>query len=182
MLVSVTLFNQYGGYPTETDIKGVCLSNNWNFDNHVVERLLTNPSFVKQNKEELARYEQRAKVVKEAQWFVDYEKEKPEQVFYKPAWQDYLARKQEYDDDTLSATGVVDSPQQLLDLYDFEKDPRKFVISLVKVRREDQPPQQGWRYHRWGDYYGTQKPEFEYLYDDKHIDHVFTFHIYQVKE
>ncbi len=80
----------------------------------------------------------------------------------------------------LNEYGVVDSPEQLLGFYDFEGDPRQLFISMVEIRREDEESQGGWRYHKWGPYYGTQKPEHEYLYDDKHIDAVWTYHVYEV--
>jgi len=76
--------------------------------------------------------------------------------------------------------GVVDSTEQLLSLYEFEADPRKLVISMVSIKREDQSSWGGWRWHKWGTYYGTQKPANEYLYHDTHIDEVFTFHVYEL--
>jgi hypothetical protein len=61
------------------------------------------------------------------------------------------------------------------------EDPdRFFTISLMEVRREDQPEDGGWRYHKWGEYIGTQKPRHEYLYDDKHIDSVICYHIIEL--
>jgi hypothetical protein len=80
----------------------------------------------------------------------------------------------------LGSYGVVDDYQQLLDIYDFDKDPRRLCITMVEIRREDEPERDGWRYHKWGEYYGTQNPQCEYIYDDKHIERVFTFSIYQV--
>jgi len=77
--------------------------------------------------------------------------------------------------------GVCDNWQQILEQWpEIESDPRSFIISLAEMRREDQPASGGWRWHKWGTYIGTQKPEHEYLYDDKHIDSVFCFHIYEV--
>lgn len=75
----------------------------------------------------------------------------------------------------LPTYGVCDNYQQLLDMYDFENDPRLLFISMVEIRREFQPERDGWRYHKWGLYIGTQNPQCEYIY-------VWTFHIYEMKE
>jgi len=80
----------------------------------------------------------------------------------------------------MGAYGVVDSVEQLLSLYDFEADPRKLAISMVSIKRENCSSSGGWRYHKWGTYYGTQNPQHEYLYHDTHIDEVFTFHVYEI--
>ena len=80
--------------------------------------------------------------------------------------------------DTLSCYGVCDSVDQLLQLYRtfLENDPRRFVVSVTELLRENQPEVGGWRWHKWGPYIGTQKPQHEYLYDETHINRVFTFH------
>lgn len=51
--------------------------------------------------------------------------------------------------ENLNAYGVCDSIDQLLGLYDFEADPRKFCISFCKIRKEDQSDCGGWRWHKW---------------------------------
>jgi hypothetical protein len=80
----------------------------------------------------------------------------------------------------LGAYGVCDSPEQLLSLYDFEADPRKLVISLTHLRKADEPPSGGWRWHKWGPYVGKQKPQCEYLYHEPEIAEIFVYHIYEV--
>jgi hypothetical protein len=83
----------------------------------------------------------------------------------------------------LNSYGVVDTPEQLIELFPFLKDSlRKFCISFVEIRREHQSSEGGWRYHKWGSYYGKQNPQQEYLYDDKHIERVYTFHIYELTD
>ncbi|AFU87394.1 hypothetical protein CcrMagneto_gp224 [Caulobacter virus Magneto] len=78
--------------------------------------------------------------------------------------------------------GVCDSSEQLLacipDLIDDPDTP--YFISMVEVRREHQPASGGWRYHKWGPYIGEHQNRSEYLYDDTHIEAVYTFHIYTV--
>jgi AraC-like DNA-binding protein len=73
----------------------------------------------------------------------------------------------------LNAYGVCDDPEQLLSLYDFEADPRRFFISFVCMRKAHQSPDGGWRLHKWG-YVGKQKPQCEYVYDEPEITQVYT--------
>lgn len=96
---------------------------------------------------------------------------------------DALYRKENWKDQDgiyLDAYGVCDSPEQLLSLYDFEADPRKFCISFVKIERAYASPRGGWRWHKWGNYVGLKSPQMEYLYDEPDIEAVYTFHIYEV--
>ncbi len=78
--------------------------------------------------------------------------------------------------------GVCDNYKQVLDKYKtILIDPNKdYVVGLCTVDRIKQPPEGGWRWHKWGEYIGTQNPKHEYLYDDTHIDRVFCFHIYEI--
>lgn len=75
--------------------------------------------------------------------------------------------------------GVCDSPEQLLKLLpeNVLTGPTKYVISVTPVRKD---PSEGWRWHKWGEYIGTQNPECEYLYDEPNIDLVYYYHIYEV--
>lgn len=84
----------------------------------------------------------------------------------------------------IGSIGVCDDYPQILEhcpeiqlLQD-----RYFVISIVSIKRENEPSEGGWRWHKWGEYIGTQNPQHEYLYQDKHIDEVFTYHIYELPE
>lgn len=78
--------------------------------------------------------------------------------------------------------GVCDNYLQILEKYaDLLNNPDKnYVIGLSTVKRENQSPEGGWRWHKWGEYIGTQNPQHEYLYDDTHIDVVYCFHIYEI--
>lgn len=90
---------------------------------------------------------------------------------------------EEHDDrHELGAYGVCDSPEQFAEHFKdaLTKDPRKLIVTFWEVRREDQSEDGGWRYHKWGQYIGSQKPENEYLYDDKHIEKVYCWHIYEI--
>jgi hypothetical protein len=48
---------------------------------------------------------------------------------------------------------------------------------LTEVRKDDQPKQGGWRWHKWGPYIGTHEKQFEYLADEEGIERVFCYHI-----
>lgn len=78
--------------------------------------------------------------------------------------------------------GVCDNYKQILERYNnLLSNPNKnYVIGLSVVERKNQSPEGGWRWHKWGEYIGTQNPEHEYLYDDTHIDKVYCFHIYEI--
>ena len=81
-----------------------------------------------------------------------------------------------------SCYGVCDSPEQLIEHMpeDIKTSEVRYVISLVKLEKKDQPDWGGWRWHRWGEYIGTQKPQCEYLHDEPEIETVWTYHIYEV--
>lgn len=82
-----------------------------------------------------------------------------------------------------NAYGVCDSKEQLFEKFPILKtSERRFAVSFVSVKRADQEPEGGWRWHKWGPYIGEQNPQHEYLFDDTHIDLVFTYHVYEVKQ
>lgn len=87
------------------------------------------------------------------------------------------------DNDRLCPYGVCDSLEQFLatDLGALiQASERRFVVSLVKLRRDEQPPDGGWRWHKWGPYIGLQEPQCEYLHDEPMIEEVWTYHVYEV--
>lgn len=83
--------------------------------------------------------------------------------------------------------GVCDDYQQI-----FERDEniqsyindthKKFIILMTYVPKSIQPEDGGWRWHKWGEYIGDQKPTTEYLYDEPEIEGVFTYRILEVIE
>lgn len=78
--------------------------------------------------------------------------------------------------------GVCDSWQQVLERWpEIETCDKNLIITVTELRREDQSPKGGWRWHKWGEYIGEQGPLHEYLYDDTHIDVVYTFSLFEVK-
>jgi hypothetical protein len=86
------------------------------------------------------------------------------------------------DPNTPDDFGVCDHWTQITEKWpvivdDYE---HRYIIALVEIRRDDQEASGGWRWHKWGTYLGTQNPTHEYLYDDTHIDVVYTYHIYEI--
>lgn len=78
--------------------------------------------------------------------------------------------------------GVCDSPVQFLEKCgdSLRNDAaNEYVISFVLIKQEDQPPDGGWRWHKWGEYIGDKSPQFEYLFDEPDINEVYTFHVYR---
>jgi hypothetical protein len=91
-----------------------------------------------------------------------------------------------YDDDKelyRGSYGVCDSLQNLLDIYpELEatgEGSRKFVVNMCGIAKEDQHPDGGWRWHKWGAYIGAETPTCEYLYDEPVIEQVYCYHIYE---
>lgn len=85
-------------------------------------------------------------------------------------------------DSWTSDYGVCDDYTQILDKCPVVlEDPRPFMIFMTPIRRADQPPQGGWRWHKWGPYIGTYEPQYEHLYDED-IEMVYVYHIVQLKE
>lgn len=79
--------------------------------------------------------------------------------------------------------GVADNIEQVLEKYKpYVDDPEHhFCFSFTEVRKDQQSDWGGWRWHKWGEYIGTQEPQCEYLYDEPVIESVFVFHVYRVK-
>jgi hypothetical protein len=82
----------------------------------------------------------------------------------------------------LGPYGVVDSIDQLLEISKvmIEDQNRNFIFTAFEIRKEDQPESGGWRWHKWGAYYGHHDSQCEYLYDDADIESVYCYHIYEV--
>ena len=97
----------------------------------------------------------------------------------------YYARDDfpEFSDEGWESTGmhgVVDSVQQfdrrfgdILRLHN-----RKVAVVFDQHTREEQPAEDGWRWHKWGMYFGEQSPRAEYLAEEPEISRVVTFRIF----
>lgn len=88
----------------------------------------------------------------------------------------------EYDPSAPDDYGVCDNYHQVTAKWHKQLDvpDRKFVISLTEIRKDQQSPEGGWRWHKWGSYIGTEEPKCEYLYDEPEIQDVFCFHILEL--
>lgn len=86
--------------------------------------------------------------------------------------------------DLVSMYGVADNLEQVVRHYEatIRNPDVRAAIGVYPVWREHQPPHNGWRYHKNGEYIGSQNPQHEYLADDTHIDYVLTFHVYRVSD
>lgn len=92
-------------------------------------------------------------------------------------WKKYPA----FDDDS-HAYGVCDSPIQFMRALGDKlatHPHRSFCVSFVQLKKADEPPEGGWRWHKWGPYIGEQDPQCEYLYDEPKIEEVWTYHVYE---
>jgi hypothetical protein len=78
--------------------------------------------------------------------------------------------------------GVCDDVVNFLEHYAWiESDPRYFIVSFAPMLKSEQPPDGGWRWHKWGEYIGHYNPTHEYLYDEPDIERVECYHIFEIK-
>lgn len=75
---------------------------------------------------------------------------------------------------------ILDRASNILDNDVLGNPDRNFVIGLSTVEKSKQSSEGGWRWHKWGEYIGTQNPQCEYLYDEPEIDKVYCYHIYEI--
>ena len=76
--------------------------------------------------------------------------------------------------------GVCDGIDNLLEVIpELLSSDREFIVLLHGITRSSQPRYEGWRWHKWGDYIGTQTPTTEYIYDEPGIELVYCYHIYE---
>jgi hypothetical protein len=95
---------------------------------------------------------------------------------------DYLKECEKKGIETKSNYGICDNYQQVIDFYPELNDKnRKFVISLCKISKKNQPKNGGWRWHKWGDYIGIQNPQCEYIYYEPKIEEVYVYHIFEME-
>lgn len=81
--------------------------------------------------------------------------------------------------------GVCDNYQQVFDrdenVRKWVDDPdKKFVLQMCYVSKKSQPEWGGWRWHKWGEYIGDQKPKCEYLHDEPDIEGVFCYRLLRI--
>ena len=76
----------------------------------------------------------------------------------------------------IPAFGIVDSPGQFLELFGEEvaSDPAQYAVGFTRITKKDFP---SFRWHKNGEYYGTQKPQCECLGDEEDIQEIYTFSV-----
>lgn len=171
--------------------QGIWEFRSWNPEYEIVEKLEDNYSFEGPDYPKDATEEQRGDLLRA--WFAeDNAKRDARYALYLEKYGIEVVG--EYEDDLPPVAegvrrqvgindhyGVCDSPEQLLEhLPHLAEDPEAYMVAMVEIRRDRQSDRGGWRWHKWGPYIGTQNPQHEYLYDEKHIDSVFTYHVYRV--
>jgi len=78
-------------------------------------------------------------------------------------------------------SGVCDNVEQILAHHpDIEKSAQRFVVGVVAIRKEWEPEKEGWRWHKWGKYIGTQNPRCEYLVDEPEIEQVYCYQVHMI--
>ena len=80
--------------------------------------------------------------------------------------------------DFLYDYGVVDNATQILENIEI---PDNAVVLMMPVFKEDQGDY-GWRWHKWGPYYGIQNCECEYLANEKGTEMIYTFSVITLKQ
>ncbi len=78
----------------------------------------------------------------------------------------------------LNNFGVCDDENQVIDLYNLKESEGKFTVVLTPIRKKAQSERDGWRWHKWGEYIGTQTPTTEYLFDEEDIDMIYVYQVY----
>lgn len=97
-----------------------------------------------------------------------------------PDYKDWYADLDDVRTETINWYGVCDSVEQLLAKYpELEASERQFLVTVHPLKKSEQSPDGGWRWHKWGEYIGTQEPLREYLYDEPVIEEVMVYQIYE---
>lgn len=77
--------------------------------------------------------------------------------------------------------GVVDNASQILS--NVADIPENSVVLMTPIIADHSPEaaHTGWRWHKWGKYYGIQNPMCEYINDEKNINMVYVFDVITLK-
>jgi len=77
--------------------------------------------------------------------------------------------------------GVCDYIEQVFDKCPMLRESEdKYCVAFTKVNRDEQPPEGGWRWHKWGTYIGVYDIVCEYLHDDSVVDSIYCYHIFEL--
>lgn len=75
--------------------------------------------------------------------------------------------------------GVCDTPEQAVEKLGLRDRPERLFVAFVRIRKDEQPPSGGWRWHKWGEYIGEKSPQCEYIHHEPEIEEVYTFQVYE---
>lgn len=70
--------------------------------------------------------------------------------------------------------GVVDNATQIIENCEI---PENAVVLMTPVFKQKDEPCSGWRWHKWGPYYGVQNHMCEYLNDEDDVEMIYCFSI-----
>lgn len=147
-----------------------------------------NPEFIFFELNALDKKERESKIDWSEKWKIEDARRQALIDSYPEKYGKSIEGTEENDYRGYSEYGVCDSWQQLLEYYPhLEKSEDKYAVTLVRITKKDNQDENGsgyggWRWHKWGPYIGTQKPQCEYIGDEPEIEEVFTYHIYLIEE
>ena len=88
-----------------------------------------------------------------------------------------------FEDTKFGIFGVADNLLQVLKQCPHLLTSEKYyVVGFCWIRKSECYKNGGWRWHKWGNYIGNQKPTCEYLYDEPKIKKVVCYQIYELKK
>lgn len=92
----------------------------------------------------------------------------------------YISALTDYQDDRFYYDyGVVDNASQIIENCEIPDDS---VVLLVPVFKNENEPYSGWRWHKWGRYYGVQEHGCEYLNDEENTEMIYCFSILKLSK
>lgn len=77
--------------------------------------------------------------------------------------------------------GVADNVEQIIEYSKYSQPGNDYCITFTVMRKEDQPEEGGWRWHKWGEYIGDIPPTREYLYDEEVHEEVLVFRFHYIQ-
>jgi hypothetical protein len=81
----------------------------------------------------------------------------------------------------IKSYGVCDNYEQVLSyIPELKTKENHYVVFLTSMKKKHQPPRDGWRWEKWGEYIGVQDSQADYLYDEPVIEEVFVYHVCEV--
>ena len=77
------------------------------------------------------------------------------------------------EDDSLYDYGVVDNATQIFENCEIPENAVVLMVPIIKSCESEF----GWRWHKWGPYYGIQNHQCEYLYDEEEVEMIYCFSV-----